>query len=282
MATATLEIGAAVVEGDIIITGGLDQSGRSLDSVASYDPAAQVWTGLASMPGPRDHAAVAEWDGRVFVSGGGELARREVHANLWAYDPVADAWASLTPMPRARWQHAMVAIDGVLYVVGGLIEGTDDHSAVWAYDIAADAWRTGLAALPTPREHLAAVAADGRVVALGGRMGPNLATVEIYDSLADAWAGGPEMLTPRSGFAAVLMADGLHVTGGEDFGTGRTIAAHERLDLADMTWSTLPELPIARHGIGSGAVGERWYVIGGGRDVGLSASDLVEVWTPAS
>ena len=50
MPAARSEIGAAVVEGNIIVTGGLDQSGRSLDSVASYDPAAEVWTRLASMP----------------------------------------------------------------------------------------------------------------------------------------------------------------------------------------------------------------------------------------
>jgi hypothetical protein len=175
----------------------------------------------------------------------------------------------------------MVAIDGTLYVVGGVGEGTGHDPAVWAYDIARDAWRAGLAPLPTPRDHLAAVTVEGRVVALGGRMGPNLAAVEAYDPGADAWSALPSMAVPRSGFAAALLHDGIHVTGGEDFETRRTIAEHERLDLATMVWSRLPDLPTARHGLASAVLDGRWYVMAGGREVGLSTSDLVEVWTPA-
>ncbi len=275
MPTPRSEVSATVLAGRIVVAGGLDEAGRSLDTAASYDPGSEVWTGIANLPEPRDHAALAAWDGRLYLSGGGQFDRRRAHPNLWVYDAELDTWASLTPMPRARWQHAMVALDGVLYVVGGIIDGSDDHAAVWAYDVAADTWRTDLAPLPTPREHLAAVATDHRIVALAGRMGSNLGSVEIYDPLGDAWTAGPDMPTPRSGFAAV------HLAGGEDFGTRRTIVAHERLDLESMTWSTLPALPTARHGTGSAAVDGRWYVIGGGPEIGLSTSDLVETWEPA-
>lgn len=280
--SARSEVSATALEGSIVVAGGLDAAGRSLDTVTSYDPVSGAWTAIADLPEPRDHGALAAWADRMYFSGGGEFARRTAHPDLWAYDPKLESWASLTPMPHARWQHAMVALDGVLYIVGGIIDGSDDHTAVWAYDLDAETWRTDLAPLPTPREHLAAVAADGRVIVLAGRMGGNLDDVEIYDPHADAWTAGPEMPTPRSGFTAVHLADGVHVTGGEDFGTGRTIEAHERLELESMTWSTLPALPTARHGIGSAVVGGRWYVIAGGTEVGLSTSDLVEVWQPGS
>ena len=88
------------------------------------------------------------------------------------------------------------------------------------------------------------------------------------------------MAEPRGGFSAGTLSDGVHVTGGEDFGTGRTIGSHEVLDLDAMAWSAAPDLPTPRHGVASAVVDDRWYVIGGGRDVGLSTSDVVEVWTP--
>lgn len=272
------EVMATALGDRIVVAGGLDRTGASLDTVQSYDPNSGTWAELASLPGRRDHAAMASWDGQLYVSGGGEFARRVAHDDVWGYDPGSDTWRSHPPMPQARWQHAMVALDGVLYVIGGIIEGSTDHSEVWAYDIASDTWRTELAPLPTPREHLAAVVAGGLIVVLAGRMGPNRATVEVYDPGSDTWWSAPDMPTPRSGFAATVLSDGVHVTGGEDFGTGRTIGAHERLDLDRLAWSSLPELPTARHGTGSAVVDGRWYVIGGGPSVGLSTSDVVEVW----
>jgi N-acetylneuraminic acid mutarotase len=280
------ETGAAVVDGSIVVPGGLDipdpdaPCGRSITSTIAYDTATRTWAERAPMPGPRDHAAVAASGDLVYVSGGGEIARPAAYANLWAYDPAADSWTDLAPMPGRRWQHAMVALDGVLYVVGGLIDGAADHTRTWAYDIATNTWRTDLDRLPTAREHLAAVVAGGRIVALGGRMGTNLPTVEIYDPVTDSWAPGPDMSTPRGGFAAATLADGIHVTGGEEFVTDRTIGSHEVLDLDTMAWSDAPDLPTPRHGVASAVADGRWYVIAGGRDVGLATSDLVEVWEP--
>jgi N-acetylneuraminic acid mutarotase len=280
------ETGAAVVDGAIIVAGGLDipdpadPCARTIASTLAYDPATDTWAERASMPAPRDHAAVAADDGLLYLSGGGEISRSVAHADLWAYDPATDAWSALAPMPGRRWQHAMVAIDGVLYVIGGLIAGAADHRRIWAYDIASDTWRTDLSPLPTAREHLAAVAADGRAVVLGGRMGSNLATVERYDPTTDTWTSEQDMGTPRGGFTAALLSDGIHVTGGEEFVTDRTIGSHEVLDLASMTWSDRSDLPTPRHGVGSAVVDDRWFVIGGGREVGLSTSDVVEAWTP--
>lgn len=287
MPTARSEVAVAAVDGVLYVVGGLDdlevdgRRGRSLSLVEAYDPALDSAKTLAPVPGPRDHAAAAAWDGRVYVSGGGEILNGAAYADLWAYDPGTDAWAPLPSLPRPRWQHAMVAIDGSLYLVGGFIGGSDDHAPTWAYDLASGTWRTDLAPLPTPRDHLAAVAVDGRIFALGGRAGGNLRDVEIYDLESDAWSRGPDLLVARSGITAVLLGDALHVAGGEDFTTGRTIGAHERLDLGTMRWSPLPDLPTPRHGLGSGVVDGAWYVITGGVEVGLSTSDVVEAWTPA-
>jgi hypothetical protein len=56
-------------------------------------------------------------------------------------------------------------------------------------------------------------------------------------------------------------------------------AQHEVLDLATLTWSRLPDLPQARHGLVSAAVDGRWYVMGGGAPSG-SPYVNVDAYTP--
>jgi non-specific serine/threonine protein kinase len=183
-------------------------------------------------------------------------------------------------MPAGRWQHASVAIDGRIYVVGGVVEGTRDPHAVWAYDIASGEWQTDIAPLPTEREHLTAVAADGHLIAVGGRKIHQIGAVESYDPGTNVWTNLPEMPTPRGGNAIGLIGNKIHLTGGENLNDNSTYAQHEVLDLATMAWSRGPDIPTKRHGVASAVVDDRWFVIGGGRAAGLSVSDFVEIYTP--
>jgi Kelch motif len=52
------------------------------------------------------------------------------------------------------------------------------------------------------RDHVAAVALNGKIYALGGRPGAGAvyATVEIYDPAANKWSPGVDMQEGRSGF----------------------------------------------------------------------------------
>ena len=60
-----------------------------------------------------------------------------------------------------------------------------------------------------------------------------------------------------------------------------TYPEHEVFDIATGTWAKAPDLPTKRHGLAAAVVDGRWYVIGGGRSAMLSASDIVEIFTPA-
>lgn len=173
----------------------------------------------------------------------------------------------------------MVALDGILYVVGGVVEGNRPN-AVWSYDPVSDAWSADLAAIPTNREHLTAVAANGLVYAIGGRFGSNFEAVETYDPATDTWATAPPMPEARGGLTAGLIGSVIHVTGGEDFDAGRTQGEHFALDLVSGAWYRLPDMPSRRHGLASAVLDGRWYVIGGGRAPGVAVSDLVEVYAP--
>jgi N-acetylneuraminic acid mutarotase len=74
--------------------------------------------------------------------------------------------------------------------------------------------------LQTARGGFAAVAAGGRIYALGGEVltGENhaLTSVEVLDVASGAWASGPELPLPLHGVPAVTVNDVIYVLGGAD------------------------------------------------------------------
>jgi len=285
MPLARSELNATVAENRLYVGGGIAQLGAT-PAFQVYDPASDSWRSLAQMPEPRHHFGMAALDGRIYVSGGyrdlpfgADTARAEV----WVYDIASDKWSEIADLPAPRAAHAMVALGERLYVVGGV---GPEPATIFAYDPKLDRW-TGLATpLPTLREHLTALALDGRIYVIGGRWGGqgNLATVEILDPASGTWSAGADMPTRRGGLTASALGGRIHVTGGEDLNTGDTYAAHEVYDPAGNQWATETPMPRARHGLASGVIEERWYVVGGGEQAGamtfLSLSDVVEVFQP--
>jgi len=267
------------LDGRIYLAGGLDGHGKSLDLFEAFDTRTGAWTSLPKLPEPRDHMGLTVAGGRIYLSGGGQFAVPELYSGFWRYDPGSARWTALAPMPGGRWQHASVTIGDTIYVVGGVVRDRNPRE-LWAYDIPSGVWRIDLALLPTEREHLTAVAANGLLIAIGGRKGHQIGAVEAYDPATNSWRSLPDLPTPRGGSAAGLIGNVIHVAGGENLDAYSTYPQHEALDLATDTWSRAPDLPTKRHGLASAVVDGRWYVIGGGRAAGLSVSDVVEIFTP--
>jgi non-specific serine/threonine protein kinase len=71
----------------------------------------------------------------------------------------------------------------------------------------------------------------------------------------------PNMPTPRGGVAATYIDGRIVAAGGEE--PTRVLPTVEAYDIATGTWSTLPALPVARHGMALGTVGSTIYAIGG-------------------
>jgi N-acetylneuraminic acid mutarotase len=135
--------------------------------------------------------------------------------------------------------------------------------------------------MPTARDHLAAVALQGRLWAIGGRtsfMGTQYALVEIYDPKADAWSPGPDLPAGRGGLAAAVLGDRLFVFGGE--APLRIFSAVEMYEVAGNRWIGKAPMPTPRHGIGAVAVGARIYVPGGATEPGYARSHANEAYTP--
>ena len=72
--------------------------------------------------------------------------------------------------------------------------------------------------LPKARDHLAVVAADGRIHAIGGRIDSftqNVDLHDIYHPATNTWEMGAPMPTARSAVAGALYQHMIVVTGGE-------------------------------------------------------------------
>ena len=135
--------------------------------------------------------------------------------------------------------------------------------------------------MPTARDHLAAVAFQGRVWALGGRasfMGQQYDTVEIYDPATDAWQSGTPLPAARGGLAAAALADRVLVFGGE--APLRIFNSTEMYEVAGARWISKEPMPTPRHGIGAAVIDGRVYVVAGGREPGFAATTANEVYTP--
>jgi N-acetylneuraminic acid mutarotase len=219
-------------------------------------------------------------------------------ANAWQYDPVADSWKSLAPLPTKRGSAVAVEAGGKIYTIGGAttMEGpvlndssgrlgapTDDQffsafgparvlSVNEVYDPATNKWESR-SPMSVPRNHAFAGAVNGKIYVIGGRTGQafilsatNTDVVEEYDPLSDTWNVPKErMPTARSGGVSGTDGRRIYVAGGEVttqelVGAFRAIEAYDPLT---NSWSTLPSMPMPRHGAAGAVIGNRLYLVSG-------------------
>jgi N-acetylneuraminic acid mutarotase len=297
------EISGAAAGGKMYVFAGLAPVWKPVGMVYEYDPAADSWTKKKPMALPSHHVAFTEYHGKIYAFGGfvppesGPPAWVPIN-NAWEYDPATDTWKALAPMPSKRGSALAAVVDNKIYVIGGAstIPGsketavfpTHPHMSVGRveeYDPAANSWRER-SAMPTPRNHAAIGVVNGKIYVIGGRVGAafigyasDISVVEEYDPATDQWSG-PRARMPiaRSAIGAGVYGGRIYVAGGEyqDPHMMATFRAVEGYDPASNTWTEMPPMPVSRHGLAVGVIGNRLHVVSG--DV-QSAGTGVEVST---
>jgi N-acetylneuraminic acid mutarotase len=286
MPTPRSEVAVAELSGKIYVIGGFLANGSPSAAVEAYDPASDTWEQVAPLPEPRHHAAAFVF-GSLFVMGGFQTSFNDPQTSVFQYDASADTWAEPTNLPAPRGGLATAVLQCGEDVLGACIfaiGGTDaelNNVAEVAVNDPSGLWLEA-ADLPTPRDHLAAAAIDGKIYAIGGRIqvdfGQNIDANEEYDPETDTWTARSLLPTARSGIAAVELDERVYVFGGE--GPEGTFDENEAYDPKTDSWETLEPMPTARHGLGAAVVGDTIYVIGGGETPGLSVSGANEAFTP--
>ncbi len=125
-------LGSAVLNGKIYAIGGQTDHDGALTTYAdvhTYDPAADAWSAVQSLPKGLSHISNSSFalDGRIIVVGG-EVNHLDAVRDVFAYDPAADEWTSLTDLPTPLQSMVSGAMNGNIYVTGGSVGNSAEGS----------------------------------------------------------------------------------------------------------------------------------------------------------
>lgn len=270
---------AVAMGGSMHVVGGYGEQRVDRPYHHVYDAQRDAWDTAAPLPLGANHVGVAVVGTTLYAIGGFVEQNRKPHAECFAWTAADDRWRRIAPLPQACGSVACVNLDGRLHGIGGAIGDTFDtkKSVDWhlVYDPQADRW-TRAAPLPTARDHVGAVAAQGRIHVVGGRVDSfhtNSNLHHSYDARADKWTQRNPLPTARSGHGAVLVGTRIFVMGGE--GTNRVFGQNEAYDLAQDKWEQFAPMRTPRHGLGAAAIGDTIYVAGGGPVMGGGVQSAV-------
>lgn len=206
-----------------------------INNAWEYDPPADSWRALASMPTKRGSPVAAAVGGKIYVIGG----------------------ATTSPGAKDPGIHPTRP-----HVTVGTVE---------EYDPATNTWRARTP-MPTPRNHAAVGVVGNKIYVIGGRIGAafisvatNTDVVEEYDPATDAWSLKARIPTARSAVAWGTYRDRIYVAGGE-FQDDRLMATFRALEAyhpPTNSWSILPRMPIPRHGLAGAVIGNRLHLVSG-------------------
>lgn len=283
----------AVVDGKLYVIQGLTDGGfQPMGVVYMFDPTTKQWTKKSPMPEPHvHHGMTAALNGKIYVFGGfmrpgKDIAWQPVN-NAWEYTPDTDTWKAIAPIPTKRGGGTAIAYNGKIYVIGGatILPGAPDPAIRFdgkprdmcvgvneEYDPATNSWRSR-APMPTARNHFLGAEVNGKIYAIGGRLGSTFITrssntdvTEEYDVAQDLWTTRAQMPTARSGVAGGVYKGKIYVGGGE-FQNDKIMAAFrafEAYDPATNTWDqSLPRMRIPRHGFAGAVIGDQLHVVAG-------------------
>lgn len=217
--TSRAGAGGGVINGKLYVVGGCVSSDCRIGVTGAlevYDPVANTWTSLASIPTPRYNAAVGVINGRLYVAGGG-MACPPCGALtvVESYDPATNTWRTEPSMPSGAANTSGAVINNVLYVVGGYdwnISGGVLNSLL-AFDPVANTWSVK-ANLPTARHVVGVAAVNGILYTFGGGTSTAVTAVaEAYDPVANLW-------TSRASMPAAVYGTGVGVINGRIYAAG--------------------------------------------------------------
>lgn len=206
---------AAGLDGYLYLAGGRIE-GLVTNKVWRYDPAADAWVELPSMPIPRYGPTMQGVNGKLYVIGGTSSHGND-ESSIEMYDVATGSWVLLTDaLGTEREASASVMLGDQIAIVGG--RNRDERNLPFC-DLF-DPLHMRISAcspLHEARSNFGLAAVDGRLVALGGESlleGLATQTVEISGPSAYGWLGGPWLPGPRLAMSVVTLGRVIWVIGG--------------------------------------------------------------------
>lgn len=270
MPSTRQELATAVLNGKIYVIGGYNAGGGSTNTVEVYDPNMNTWASASPIPVVNNHNSAAVAAGKLHSFGG-------VSSQTFVYNEATNSWSAVASM---NFQHGETAAVGVLndkiYVAGGAGASLRELEV---YDPVANTW-TRLAPMSVGRNHCGGAFINGKFHVVGGRGSGGASTaLEVYDPQTNQWASRAAMPTGRSGIGVAAVNGELFVFGGEIATVhGEVHGEVEVYNPLTNTWRSLPDMPTPRHGIWASVIGNKIFLPGGGVDLGVSPTNLNDVF----
>jgi len=137
--TATL-----LPNGQVLVTGGSNNTDGYLDSAELYDPTKGKWTLTGSMTVPREgHDAVLLQNGQVLVAGGinASLGSCGTLASAELYNPSTGTWTATGSMTTGRYSFVLTALpNGEVLAAGGTNCGGGGLTSAELYNPSTGTW----------------------------------------------------------------------------------------------------------------------------------------------
>ncbi len=279
--TATL-----LLNGKVLIAGGMEQNGVWLDSAELYDPARGRFIPVGKMSARRAGAtATLLPNGKVLIAGGTDGSGKNL-ASAEIYDPDTNTFSATGNLSFPRG-HAIATLlkNGKVLVAGGSAAGDDDQLAsAEIYDpLTGRFLPTG--SMHSPRSAFTAVRLkDGKVLVAGGLSGGQYpfhkveATAEVYDPLTGRFTLTGEMSVPRYKQGAALLPDGkvLIVGGSNEDGRQYKYSSTEIFDPRMNAFQPGPRMKFPRYKLLSGIT-----ALSDGRVLVAGGAEQPEIYDPA-
>ncbi len=208
MHTATL-ISSGPLAGEILIAGGIDQSGGNLSSAELYDPASGQFTSTGAMSIPRQGHSATWLDpgnvtgalaGQVLIAGGGDIHAPSNGAEV--FNPQNGTFARVGAMSDARiFQAAVLLCNGQVLVAGGQSSETKFLTSAELFNPATASFSpTG----SMTNVHVGASATlleSGSVLVAGGKS----QLADLYDPAVGTFSATGKMVTDLAESTATLI-----------------------------------------------------------------------------
>jgi hypothetical protein len=137
--TATL-----LANGEVLVTGGTNNSTGYLSSAELYNPSTAKWTLTGNMTAPRNgHDAVLLHNGQVLVAGGlnASLSQCGTLASAELYNPSTGTWTATGSMTTGRYSFTLTLLpNGEVLAAGGTNCGNGGLTSAERYNPATGKW----------------------------------------------------------------------------------------------------------------------------------------------
>ncbi len=261
----------AVVGGDVLLMGGLDQATASVADIVAARPAGTVER-IGALPYAVHDAAGASLGGTAYLFGGGEPS----YSDILRVDPHGDATVA-GHLPAAASDVAAGVIGTTVYVVGGYT-GTAPLDTIVAWSGSGTA--RVVARLPHPIRYAAVAALGGRLIVAGGTSGVD-ATRAVY--AFDPARGSVHQIGllphPLTHGVAAALGDRVYVIGGRGAYEGTQTKAILAIDPVSGRVRSAGRLPVALSDVGAATI-DGAVMVAGGRETSGTLSQEVYLLRP--